>query len=206
MFYVMETGLLSASDEYFILWKMRFAPLFHPFRFPEVWYYTTPARSCPLCAARWVGEWGPTALSCWGEGSSRTGCWARLREQNQEELAGRNQHVLQTVALGWHQGPCGTACKPAQLKQPGIGYKARKWLGATFVPPLLAPVLCPGTGDVRNWDGGSYQPGTHREERDGIDSNCFDRLCDVLIVSSLQGIVKTSGLCGMIPRRGLCLT
>jgi len=45
MFYVMETGLLSASDEYFILWKMRFAPLFHPFRFPEVWYYTTPSLS-----------------------------------------------------------------------------------------------------------------------------------------------------------------
>lgn len=48
----------------------------------------------------------------------------------------------------------------------------------------------------------SQEPTGKRE----IDSNCFDRLCDVLIVSSLQGIVKTSGLCGMIPRRGLCLT
>lgn len=55
-------------------------------------------------------------------------------------------------------------------------------------------------------DGGSYRPGTRGEARDVLVSNRFDRLCNVLIASSLQGVAKTNGLRGMTPRKGFCLT
>lgn len=110
------------------------------------------------------------------------------------------------VATGYSQLtsglPGGLPASQHSVSRPGVGYETRKWLGATFVPPLVAQER----GISGNWDGSSDRPRTHGEERDILDSDNFDQLCIVLIAYSLQGVAKTNGLCGMILRRGFCLT
>lgn len=45
--------------------------------------------------------------------------------------------------------PRGRPASQYSVSRAGTGYETRKWLGATFVPPPVAPLLCPGVEDVR---------------------------------------------------------
>ena len=119
-------------------------------------------RSLPLCLMPVSWEAGNVAaVSLRGVGTSRDGSWAGevirchpllqplAQEQSQGELAGRDPNVLQPVTLADISPPGGLPASQRSVSRPGTGYETRKWLEATFVPPLVAPLLCPGVEDLR---------------------------------------------------------
>lgn len=115
MFYVMEIGVLPASDVYLrkiSLENMAYY-LVPSFLLPSYAAPTALARSWPLCLMLVSGGAVTlTALSLQGEGTIRENSWAGGKihchpplqplewERSQEELAGRNPNVLQLVTLG----------------------------------------------------------------------------------------------------------
>lgn len=144
----METGLLSASDEHLeenFPGKRGLLP------------FSVPSASRAHGARSLCRELAPLPCSVSVGAGAAAGSWASRGvhghphqllawEQSQGELAGRNQHVLQPVPLGWHQGPRGAACKPAQLKQPWHGLWGTKVAWSHLCSSPASPSAVPRSG------------------------------------------------------------
>lgn len=142
-------------------WKTRLTTLFRPFHFPAMQHPQPLVGAGPAASCQWVEEQRAWLLSAFRvrapagkspglvEGftaTPRCSPWQGSRAKG--SWRGGTQMCCNRLLSADIRAPKGLPASQRSVSRPGVGYETRKWLGATFVPPLVAPLLCPWVEDL----------------------------------------------------------
>lgn len=143
-------------------WKTWLTTLFHHFCFPAMQPPQPLLGAGPSASCWWVEEQWPWLLSAFrvkAPSGKTPGLVERFTATPhcspwngsgaKRSWQGGTQMCCNWLLSADIRAPGGLPASLCSVSRPGTGYKTRKWLGATFVPPLVGPLLCPGAEGLR---------------------------------------------------------